>query len=203
MKVSTLLLCGLLATCACAQEPPKNGYQTLLTAAKLMVAGENGNPATPDANFPPAENLRRERLAVARNAPALQLLREALKQSIEVPVVNTALGVNHAENDSFRKLARQLRQESDVRLADGDAAGALDSRLTALELGVSLTNGASYDGVWSAAPIEAVARQDFEIIASKLKAPQIRAALTRWTAIEARRSSYVQTLQVEKERMLS
>jgi hypothetical protein len=72
MKLLTLLLCGALSIAAFAQETPPNGYDTLIAAGKLILPGENGAPSTSDANLSPQENLRRQRLAVARNAPALR-----------------------------------------------------------------------------------------------------------------------------------
>ncbi|PQV64195.1 hypothetical protein B1R32_10639 [Abditibacterium utsteinense] len=183
-----------------ARDASKNGYATLVAARKLILPGENGNPSTADRNLSPAENLRRQRAAVARNAPALKLLRETLQMPIEVPAATS-------ENDfalafpsfgSFREMARQLRQESDVRLADGDAVGALDSRLTILELGAAITRGGPVINSLVGIAIESIGRAQLENVAAKLDATQIRAALPRLKAVDARRATHSETLRQEK-----
>lgn len=198
MKIFPLLLCGILATSALAQPAPQSGYQMLVAAGKLILPGENGNPSTTELNLSPQENLRRQRLAVARNAPALKLLREALRQPFDVPTMENSDGERFSESVAFRELSRQLRQESDVRLADGDTAGALDSRLTAIELGVALTIRAPLIGSLIGNSIEAMARKDFAPIGTKLDAATIRAALERLKALDAGRPTYSEILQVEK-----
>ncbi len=182
-----------------AQDAAKNGYETLIAAGKLILPGENGRPSASERNLLPQENLRRQRVAVARNAPALKLLREALQMPIEAPMIEneeeaiTAI----APFARFREMARQLRQESDVRAADGDFVGALDSRLTSLELGAAVSRGVAFSMLVGVA-IEAVARSNFETLAAKLDAAQIRALLPRMKALTARRPKYSQNLQFEK-----
>lgn len=198
MKLLSLLLCGLLAASGCAQNAAPNGYETLLAAGKLILPGENGVPSATEQNLSPAENLRRQRLAVARNAPALKLLREALQQPIEAPVAKTHTDLPSNGYSSLRELARQLVQESDVRAADGDFAGAMESRLDALDMGAAITRRSPLLGMLVGVGIENIGRNKIENVASHLSAASLRAALQRLLAIDARRASYLETLQNEK-----
>ncbi|HEX8464193.1 MAG TPA: hypothetical protein VF627_06190 [Abditibacterium sp.] len=211
MKPILLLLFGFSLTAStlapsvtaqnAAQTAPKTGYETLVAAGKLILPGENGLPWTRET-LTPEENLRRQRLAVARNAPALKMLREALKMPVEMPIPFQADEANLKSFNSLREMARQLRQESEVRLADGDIAGALDSRLTGIELGAAITRGAPSNGVLMGIAIESIARQNFEVVAAKLDAPQIRAVLIRLKQSDARRATPAQTWQVEAATMV-
>lgn len=175
-----------------------NAWETLVAALKLILPGENGSPSTADKNLSPAENLRRQRAAVARNALALKLLREALQMPISAPAItsNEDVTASFAPNAAAREMARLLRQESDVRLADGDAAGALDSRLTAIELGAAITRGGPL--ILVGAAVEAIGRQGLEPIVAKTDATSLRAAITRLQGVEARRATFPQVMQAEK-----
>jgi hypothetical protein len=127
------------------------------------------------------------------------VLREALKQPFTIPLPQTHQDLPNPQFGRFREMARQLRQESDVRLADGDAAGALDSRLTTLEMGVAITRDAPFIDFLVGAAMEAVARKDLEGIVAQLDAPQIRAALERLKAIDARRPTFQEIVTAEKQ----
>jgi hypothetical protein len=203
MKLLTLLLCGVLAAAGCAQKTPPDSYETLLAAAALVVPDENAATSAPRRNLSQQEDLARKRAAVARNAPALEMVRSALKTPIEVPPPKNPTDLGIASRAAFRKLARLLSDESDVRLADGDAVGALDSRLTALELSAATTRTTSYLGFLSGIAQERLARREIERVAAKLDAPQIRAALPRLKAIEARRETFAQIIQADKKDTLN
>jgi ATP-dependent Clp protease adaptor protein ClpS len=179
---------------------PKMGYDSIIAAGKFVVPDERSSVET----LSPEENLRRQRLAVARNAPALKLLREALQQSVETPLSESnSLEPDFSHHRVFRELAVQLKQESEVRFADGDFAGALDSRLTAIELGAVLTRRASYIQASVGFAIESIARVGIEKIASKLDAAQIRAALARLKGIDERRAPYLEILKIEKREVIN
>ena len=145
--------------------------------ALLKVAGPNGSPLT--RGLAPDENLRRQRLAVARNAPALAKLREALKAN-----VTNAVGVPDLSSGAdAREFARQLAQESAVRAADGDALGAADSALDALELGAQTSSGSVIAWLTGNA-IASVGRASLNEIAPQLDAAQTRAVITRLAIIQ-------------------
>ena len=209
-----LLVTGILALAvgpARAQEAPaapataqaKNGYGTLVAAGKLIKPGENGGPSATELTLEPAENLRRQRLAVARNAPALALARQALSQPFDVPIATDYGDMGLSELARFRELARQLRQESDVRLADGDSAGALDSRLTIIEMGAAIARDAPFTASLTGTAIEYIGRDQIEPIVAQLNAAQIRGALARLQKLEAQRPTYAQVLSNEQKTTLS
>lgn len=204
MKLRALLFCLALAVPAYAQPATPTGYDQLVTAGKLILPGENGSPsATPD-NLSPAENLSRQRAAVARNAPALKAVREALKQPIVMPLLATEgdLKLVFAHYGNLRELARQFRQESAVRAADRDWTGALDSRLTALGLGNATMQGADYMSMMVSAAVNSIALKDIQQVALHLDAASSRTALTRLSAMEASRAPFVEITEVEKKATL-
>ena len=190
------------ANAAGANARDAGGYKALLDAARLLAPEDERAPVI----LPPAQNLARQRLLVERNAPALLRAREALKQTIEAPAPadyaefgNT--GNDEVDNEGYselRALARTLVQESEVRLADGDAAGALDSRLTALQIGRAIARNAPYVGALVGLSIEGLARARIGLVAAQLNAPQIRAALARLDAIDAQNTDLAATLEIEK-----
>jgi len=140
------------------RQTDKSGYELLIEAGKLI---------SPDYSIyekiPAAEKLKKQRLIVARNAPALQRLREALQKPIEVPLTKNVAEVPALRVGArVRELARQLDLESDVRFADGDYAGAMDSKLDSIELGIAFQNGpvlASLVGV----AMESIGRRDIAL----------------------------------------
>ena len=170
------------------------GYQALVDAARLLAPDDERAPVI----LPPAQNLARQRLLVERNAPALLKARAALQQPIEAPVPANFAEVGNEGYSELRALARALVQESEVRLADGDAAGALDSRLTALQLGRAIAHDAPYVGALVGLSIEGLARARIGLVAAQLNAPQIRAALARLDSMDAQNTDLAATLEIEK-----
>lgn len=177
-----------------------NGYDLLIEAGKLILPGENGSPSASET-LAPDENLRRQRLAVTRNAPALALMRQALRLPISTPLVANYDAPDLIPYGKFRELARQLIQESDVRAADGDAVGALNSRLDCLEMGAAVSRGPVISMLVGVA-IESIARNGLEPLAAKLDAPQLRLAAERMRQIEARRPTFSDIVRLEGEQTL-
>ncbi len=128
MKSSLLLVAALSLVAPAFAQPPTQtatsvateptGYDLLVQAGDKILPGPNGGASNADPTISPAENLKRERLAVARNAPALALVRLALQKTVDVPEPTTAI-FDFKFNARARELARQFSQESDVRLATG------------------------------------------------------------------------------------
>jgi hypothetical protein len=199
----SLCLCGVFSPLVLAQETAKSGYENLVAAGKSisLKSGEDGRPTAREPIASDAENLRRQRLGVARNAPALKLLREALTQKIEIPLPKSQEDINltFPSFGTFRELARQLRQESDVRLADGDAVGAFESRLTGLQLGAAIARDAPHIHFLTGIATSAVARADIGKVVAKLDAAQIRAGLEKLRQIDASHPTLISSLRVEQE----
>jgi len=202
MNLKSLLfcavVCGALLSPVHAQTTPntaqKSGYELLVEA---------GTKVSPDYHvydkIPADEKLRLERAVVARNAPALATLREALRAGISVPTAKTYSDtMNFSLNARTREMARQLAIESDVRFADGDFAGAMNSKLDALEFSVQFGRGSLLKGLVGVA-VESIGRTDFEKVAAHLDAPQCRAAAARLASIEAGRAPFAQIVEQESQ----
>lgn len=178
-----------------AAEP--SGYDLLVQAGGKILPGTNGLPSSQD-KLTADENLRRQRVAVKRNAPALALVRQALQKPITVPLITDTKEPGLRTNEQMRELARQFWQEADVRLADGDFAGAMNSRLDIIEMGVAFERG-NFISMSVGTAIEAIGRKDIAKIASHLDATQCRAAVMRLKAIEERRPTFTEVMQQEEQ----
>jgi len=206
------VVCGALLSPVHAQTTPntaqKSGYELLVKAGTLLLPGPNGGADSIEPSPSPIENLRRERLAVARNAPALALVREAIRAGVSIPTPNsdTLPFSFYARN---RELARQFSQESDVRFADGDFVGALNSKLDAMELGAVVGRGSLISGFPGTA-IEAIAISSrkldpahIDLIVPHLDAKECREAAARLERIEGRRATAEQILRDEEKSTLA
>jgi hypothetical protein len=91
-----------------------------------------------------------------------------------------------------------LRQESDVRAADGDWSGAFDSRITAIELGVVLVQ-VSGGSTYFPQQLEAIGRARIDALIKMADAPTLRAALVRLKASDANRRSFAEVGELEKK----
>jgi len=179
---------------AVQNQPAQSGYELLVEAKKKVSADYSIYD-----KISPEEKLKRERVVAARNAPALALLREALRAGISVPLAKTYDDTtNFKLYAGTRELPRQLSIESDVRLADSDFVGALGSKLDAQELAVQFGRGPLLTAFVGNA-VESIGRTDFSQVAAHLDAPQCRAAAARLGAIEVKRPSFAEVLRAESE----
>jgi hypothetical protein len=202
MKSFPFLLCIAITSPVFAQSEVPNGYDTLIAAGKLILPGENGGASSSVANLTPAENLRRERAAVLRNAPALARLREALSLPIAVPISESYDSLRYKDYAKFRELARQLSQEADVRAADGDYLGAMNSRLDSVEMGVGVSRGTVISMLVGAA-MQAIGFKDIEMFASHLDEPQCLAMVERLKRIDAKRPAFAEIMGLEQKESLN
>ena len=176
----------------------QSGYDLFLEAQKLLkVAGPNGEPSSSE-ELAPDENLRRQRLAVARNAPALAKLREAIRAGIVTP---PDIGVNFPIYASAREMARQLYQAAAVAVADGDAMGAAQADLTSLRLGAQMSHGSIIQELVGVA-ISAIARKSFAQHAALLNAAQSREVAEDWQQVFEQMPTYTEVLRDEEKSQL-
>ena len=186
------------APLANAQTAPASGYDLLLEARALIKAGPNGSPSVAE-QLAPAENLRRQRLAAARNAPALAKLRAALALGITVPFPKDSEDVGgFSVFASSRELARQLYQQAAVRAADGDALGAAQSSLDSLKLGAQISHGPLINSLVGIA-VCAIARKSLGQHAAQLDAAQSRAVAEQIETISAQIQTQTQMLRAEEK----
>jgi hypothetical protein len=202
MKTYPLFLCLAFASPVFAQSEATNGYDTLVAAGTLILPGENGGASSPVANLKPAENLRRERAAVQRNAPALARLREALSLPIAVPISEDYNSLAYKDYAKFRELARQLSQEADVRAADGDYPGAVNSGLDAAEMGVGISRGTVISMLVGAA-VQAIGFSQVEKFASHLDEAQCLAVVERLKRIDAKRPAFAEIMRLDQKESLN
>ena len=196
---------GLTAPVALAQMAPvvpvqaaqKSGYDLLLETRGAFWDGPNGSPSTAEA-LAPAENLRRQRLAVQNNAPVLAKTREALRLGIVVPASDPTQMADIRSFATARELARQFAQQADVRAADGDALGAAEASLDAIELGAQFGRGTMLQWLVGQA-VESIGRKYLLKHASRLNAAQSRAVAARLERINAGRSSLEELLRAEEQ----
>lgn len=176
--------------------PKPNGYNLLVEAAKTYVEGEEGSPAT-EETLSPAEDLRRQRATVGRNAKVLDLTRQALALPIQQPPFRDFTAYMSV-SARWRAVARLLRQEASVRAADGDWNGAVQSHLDAIEMGVTLSRGGPLLTFLTSRAIEAIGRRDLEKSAIHLDAAQSQTAAKRLEKIEQLRPALREIIQQEK-----
>lgn len=190
MKAASFLLFLTFAAPVYAQELP-TGYDAVIAAAEQV--------SSPPRKADGARTIEERREAVQRNASVLKQLRLALQQKIEAPIV-----APHDEGalkriNRLQKLSQQLRFEMDVREADGDIVGALDSLLTAHELSAALTHGALLFG-WVAAEItdSYFSSRDIAKVITKADAAALRTAVQRLKASDLRFATFAQMQAMEK-----
>ena len=182
---------------ALGQNTMQSGYDLLLEARALLKNGPNGEPSAAE-KLSPDENLRRQRLAVARNAPALAKLRAALQAGIAVPTSNNTEVPDFTAFAGARELARQLYQEAAVRSADGDAMGAAQSGLTSLELGAQMSHGPLINSLVGIA-IRAIGRRSLERNVARLDAAHSRQVARQIETTGAQMQTQTEMLRAEAE----
>ena len=206
------LLLGALCAClvcapvraqdvAPADVAAASGAQLFAEARALIVDGPNGEPLATE-KLAPDENLRLQRLSVARNAPALAKSRAALRAYIVLPAFDDATpdkALSHFDSiNAVRNFARHLAQEAAVRAADGDALGAAQSSLDALELSSQAARGPIINALVGVATT-AIARRSLTQNASGLNAAQLRQVAAQWEKISGTFPTYAQTLRDEEQ----
>ena len=179
---------------AATQTAAANGYDLLMAARPLLLPGLNGEPSAAE-KLALAENLRRQRLAVARNAPALAQVRAALKLGIAIQPQD---GPNFQIGAAAREFARQFAQEAAVRAADGDAMGAAQSSLDSFELGAQIGRGSLIQSLVGTT-IASIARVNLLKYAPLLSAEQSREVAAQWEQINATRPTFAQILRDEEQ----
>lgn len=176
--------------------PSPNGFNSFLEAANHYVRGVEGTPGT-DEVLPFDENLRRQRSTVSRNIKALRYLRNGLQLPVLHPPVSD-YSTDFGYYGGFRVLGSLLKQESAVRVSNVDWAGAMDSDLDCIQLGVAMTRGGPLRASVAGRAIENLGRRDLDPIINKLSAKECRAAAARLVEIEALRPPFSDPIRQEK-----
>lgn len=135
--------------------------------------------------------------AIARNAPALALLRSGFSKSYRFP---SRRDFHHSfpEYATFRDFAYLLNIEGQVREASGDFAGAAESRLDAMQLGTTVPRGGGIFPFLIGGFCEGVGCRSLWALTDNLTGSEARAAAKRLETITARRVSFTDSLTEEK-----
>ena len=186
---------GFVAPVARAQTAPVVAPQAAETTPTAERSGADllrdahaaiATPFSYDLNdLAPAAKLARGREMVAANAPAVALLRAALKRGIVVPPPGSPSESFYELLESARLMARQLNQQAAVRAADGDIVGAIQADLDALELGAQISRGPLMFALHGFA-VSARARRSLQEHAALLNAAQSRQVAQRWEQTAAK-----------------
>lgn len=191
--------------------PVPNGYDHLAAACELLVDATPRPAPGPGATSPPvpgrvdperpldavgptefAVMLPEKRLELAANAPAFAEARRALG----LPIV---FAVEFGDPLKLQTLSRRMiGYEAHVRLADGDVAGAAQTVLDVLEIGLAIQRGGSARGSGSIHEALEVLR----LLVPRLDAVGARQAAARVERLLAAQSSYADAWEQARIRAL-
>jgi hypothetical protein len=134
---------------------------------------------------------------VRKNREALHLLREGLELAYWTPPLRSpSAALPYLSED--RSLVRLLELEAQVREAQGDVAGAVNSRLDAIELGSKLTCGSTIIGRLVGISCETIGRKHLWTQVNRLDAQQAREAALRMQRNIRFRRPFATTLEEEE-----
>ena len=175
--------------------PRLNGYDDFVAAGKILEA--NGGLDAIFGSRPGGKPvLAQERIVVAHNATALARMQVGLTRECLAPVCR---GFNKLEPDLdyVRNLARLTAAQADVRAADGDLAGAAQSCLDAIQIGISVPRtGGTLKGFVGAA-CETIGQKKFADLVDRLPAAAAERAADRLRSILGRRTAPADLLREE------
>ncbi len=180
-----------------------NAYDFYVRAGKALdYTGEGTdfpNFNDPKLNAPFRSPLTRREFVLRRNARALSLMRQGFQYSYLQPAPRDPTDVFFPSFARMRELARLLHVEADVYAARGQYAKALNSALDAVRLGTDIPRGGALIASLVGNAIEGIGVGDLKkSYIEKLDARSARSLARRLEALDARRFSYVQTLQNQK-----
>jgi hypothetical protein len=146
--------------------------------------------------YSPAE---KERL-VARNAEALQTFRAGLRHRFQEqpPRSMNDFSRLHATSEALRRLCELVALERQVRVAQADWSGAMQSVLDGAQLGLIVPRGGGLSGALMGAGLERMTRGRSDKIVRELDATTARAAARRLESLLAQRVSYAQSLDQDR-----
>jgi hypothetical protein len=185
--------------------PSPNGYDYYASAAHSMVDVSGVTYASKNRHstrnpMDRAYTLAEKEALLAKNAEVLRKIREGLRLPCTRPPyrVETQVKQGIEAMSAIRGLAFLLRLEAQVRAARGDWAGACESRLDCIQIGLDMARGGELLDMLSGAVPEDVGRHGFSRILDHLDGPQARAAAQRMAALVAGRTPYADLVREDK-----
>ncbi len=202
MKIrrSFVLFCTVLVLCPVgfAQEIPAEAPTPFVSLFATLKRSEGKGVYEPKISA--VELAKREREDVEANREVLVQLRVLLKESVQRTPTDKH---NFKPMGHMREFARLLSRESNVRLADGDAVGAMQSRLDCYHLAVVVSRGGMIlDNLVSSA-IEAIAWKDIEKVGSKLDGKSCLEFSNSIENLRREKPNYISILENEKAYSIS
>ena len=138
-----------------------------------------------------------KQMLVDANRDALNALRQSLPDPY-MDVYKRSWGTMFPYYARFRSMARLLALEAEVRGANGDWNGAMQSSLDSIEMGVKMAKGGPLIGRLVGIACEAIGRQQAWKCVEHLDAAQTLAAMRRLDAIRAQHTPMADTMREEK-----
>lgn len=134
--------------------------------------------------------------SVAPNSEALRLLHQGFQYPYQEPP-HSAFGQPRPELREMRVLARQLAKQAKADAGQGRWGASADAGMDALQMGVTVTHGADFDGTLFIYSQNAGEEPLWKVV-GYLNAAQARAGARRLEAIRANRVPYVKMLREQK-----
>jgi hypothetical protein len=183
--------------------PSPNAFDTFATASGMIVNADPIDAANGRRNQLPRERNgvpysdAEKAAAVAANAEALAALQVGFSQQYRHPT-RRSFDALYPELAQFRKMARLLNLEGQVREASGDFDGAAQSRLDAMQLGIEAPRGGLLIHYLVGVACEKIGIQPLWELTGKLSADEARVAARRLEEINGRRVPLADALLEEK-----
>ena len=189
--------------------PKPNGYDLYLAAGAAMVPAKPAVDAQGDSTLLTDPKARAQRYSRARkdawlsqNKAAFATFDQALKTPTLAPPARSLFATGPSYKP-LRQLARDKMTQSNAYWLRGDASGALQSGLDAVQMGHDVRRGSPILGGLVGFALGAIGRRGATQTVEKLNAAQAKSAARRLEGFLARRWSLAQTLTEEKNAALS
>jgi hypothetical protein len=174
--------------------PSPNAYDYFVAAEKL-VADHDFEVFSYKNN---ADEIDRKRRSVAKNALALNELRDGFRYPYHHSPPGSFTNSELSQLAGFRQLARLLVADSQVKCADGDWNGAAESDLDAVELGQVIVRGEAITGFLVGTAVQAIGRSSLWKILPHLTESQCRQVRERLSKIQHEHVPYWEILSEEE-----
>ena len=136
-----------------------DSYDLLVMAGKSIDEADAGPPDADEVS--PAEDLRKQRAFVKKNAASLEMMQKALSQPIVPPLRRDLEDTDGGhDNSALRNLGRLVMQRNRVAAADENWNGALDGAFDIVQMGVDMGTHIGIMGMFTSAALQKMGRED-------------------------------------------
>lgn len=182
--------------------PSPNAFDLYISAGDSLQDQEDidslySNESAQPAHAGREDNVQAKRIIVRKNAAALRKLRNAAEYEYKTPPCRS-IDQAFPYLAQFRRMARLLAIESQVKAAEGDWPGVVDSCLDAALFGERIPRGGPLIHKLVGAAVQTIGRQNAWKAIDHLNSRQARAAARRVEAITSMHVPFGETLQEEK-----